>query len=315
MSLRAITYTEKEVKELTLDEAVSCAGCYKWISLLSPEPDELKAVASKFDLHPLVVGDMLNDKELPKVYEYAQYTFIIMDVPEHDADFNISKLYIIIGRDFLISKTDSLDVLRSVDAMLFQKEDPIQKHGLDYLGYYLIDRAVDRFYPILDDVEDIVSEVEESVIEKPTRDIIRKISDARRYLLKIRKSAWLDREVLSALERSQSPHFTPETVLYLRDVYDHIVQVMDLVETYRDILAAARDTYMSSVSNTLNETMKQLTIIATIMLPLTFISSIYGMNFRHMPELYWEYGYYVVLAIMFILGVSMIVYFKRRGWL
>jgi magnesium transporter len=272
-------------------------------------------VADTFDLHPLVVEDMLNENELPKVNEYARYTFIIMDVPEHNDEFTISKLYVIIGRDFVISQTHNWDVLRSVDATLYSKDDPIQKHGLDYLAYTLIDRAVDRFYPILDDVEDLVSDVEEKVIGKPNREIIATISDARRYLLKIRKSAWLDREVLSALVRGVSPYFTPETMLYLRDVYDHIVQIMDLVETYRDILAAARDTYMSSVSNALNETMKQLTIIATIMLPLTFISSVYGMNFRHMPELYWEYGYYVVLAIMFVLAVSMIVYFKKKGWL
>jgi len=315
MSLRAITYTEKELKEVTLSEAVSCVGCYKWVSLLSPTPDELNTVAETFDLHPLVVEDMQSEKELPKVNEYAHYTFIVMDLPEHDEEFGISRLYLIMGRDFLISQTHSWDVIRSVDAMLFRKEEPIQKHGLDYLAYSLIDRAVDRFYPILDDVEDLVSDVEDKVAEKPSREVIGTISDARRTLLKIRKSAWLDREVLSALQRGQSPYFMPGTLLYLRDVYDHIVQVMDLVETYRDILGAARDTYMSSVSNALNETMKQLTIIATLMLPLTFISSIYGMNFRHMPELYWDYGYYAVLAVMLVLAVAMVVYFKRRGWL
>jgi magnesium transporter len=315
MSLRVISYTHDELKEITLAEAVSCSGCNKWVSLFAPGPEEFKAVADAFELHPLVVEDMSNEKELPKVNEYAHYTFMILDVPGHDDEFTISKLYIVIGRDFLISKISDWDVLRAVDATLNSKDDPIQKHGIDYLAYALIDRAVDRFYPVLDDVEDLVSDVEDMVIGKPTREVIGTISEVRRYLLKIRKSAWLDREVLSALERQGSPYFTSETVLYIRDVYDHIVQIMDLVETYRDILAASRDTYMSSISNSLNEVMKQLTIIATLMLPLTFISSIYGMNFRHMPELNWEYGYYAVLAVMFLLAAGMIVYFKKRDWL
>lgn len=313
--MRVVSYTEKELREITLEEAVTCSGCNKWVSMLSPSPQEFKAVADAFELHPLVVEDMANDKELPKVNEYAHYTFIILDVPEHDDEFAISKLYIVIGRDFLISLTGNWDVLRAVDATLNSKDDPIQKHGIDYLAYALIDRSVDRFYPILDDLEDLVSDVEERVIGKPAKEVIGTISEVRRFLLKIRKSAWLDREVLSALERQGSPYFTSETALYLRDVYDHIVQVMDLIETYRDILGAARDTYMSSVSNALNETMKQLTIIATLMLPLTFISSIYGMNFKHMPELYWEYGYYAVLVIMFLLASGMIIYFRKREWL
>jgi magnesium transporter len=315
MSLRAVAYNEREVKEIPLEAAGEYPGHRIWVSLMAAEPAEIERVAAAYDLHPLVVDDLQHEGELPKAQEYSRYTFIVVDVPEHCEDFCIQKLYMVVGKDFLITQTRSWDVIRAVDAMLFNRSKPMMESGPDFLAYTLIDRAIDRFYPVLDDAEDLVSDIEEKVMETPDRRIMEEIMDARRYLLKIRKSAWLDREVLSTLERGQSPYFTANTVIYLRDVYDHIVQTMDLVETYRDILAASRDTYMSSISNSLNEVMKQLTIIATVMMPLTFIASLYGMNFKYMPGLGWSYSYYVLLALMAMLTLFMMVYFKKKRWL
>jgi magnesium transporter len=314
MSLRAVAYNDREVKEIPLEAAGDYPEHRIWVSLLAPEPGEIERVAAAYGLHPLVTDDLQHEGELPKAQDYARYTFIVLDVPGHCEDFCIHKMYMAIGEKFLITQTRSWDVIRAVDAMLFSRSKPLTEGGPDFLAYTLIDRAVDHFYPVLDEAEDIVSDIEDKVVETPDRRIMEELLDARRYLLKIRKSAWLDREVLSTLERGQSPYFKASTIIYLRDVYDHIVQIMDLVETYRDILAASRDTYMSSISNSLNEVMKQLTIIATIMLPLTFIASLYGMNFKYMPGLDWPYSFDVLLAVMIALTLLMIAYFIKKRW-
>lgn len=315
MSLRAVAYNDTEVKEIPLEEAGEYPGYRIWVSLLAPEPREIERVAAAYNLHPLVVDDMQHEGELPKAQDYSRYMFIVLDVPEHCEDFCSQKLYMAIGENFLVTQTKSWDVIRAVDAMLFNRSKTMMEGSTDFLAYTIIDRAIDHFYPVLDDAEDLVSDIEEKVVEMPDRHIMEELLDARRYLLKIRKSAWLDREVLSTLQRGQSPYFKTSTIIYLRDVYDHIVQVMDLVETYRDILAASRDTYMSSISNSLNEVMKQLTIIATVMLPLTFIASLYGMNFKHMPGLDWPYSFDALLIFMAGLTLLMMAYFKKKRWI
>ncbi|WP_230742965.1 magnesium/cobalt transporter CorA [Methanooceanicella nereidis] len=288
----------------------------KWISLSSPAEDEINSIASLLDLHPLVIEDMMQGEELPKVNEYPKYTFIITDILEFKEDELIAnKLYMVLGKDFLMTLTEDIDTIRFVQNLVVSKARNIIEQGPDFLAYTFLDRGVDKFYPVLDEIEDIVMEVEDLVIEQPDKWILNVMTDVRRDLLIVRKSAWLIREVISSLMRGSSPFITPRTVIYLRDVYDHIIQTMELVETYRDILVSSRDTYMSSVSNSLNEVMKQLTIIATIMLPLSFIASVYGMNFKFMPELEWEYGYFAVLGFMILLTAIMIAYFRKKKWI
>lgn len=315
MGIRVIVYNARGIKEVKLEEIEAYPDYVKWISLLSPTPEEIGSVAQCYDLHPLVVDDMAYGQKLPKVDEYSKYTFMIINVPEYEEEVKIHKLYLILGKDFLISSTDYWEVVRSADEVLYKKARSILDQGPDFLAYVILDHAVDRFYPVLDDIEDQVSDIEDEVIERPDKNVILKMSASRRGLLDVRKSAWLIRDVISALERGSSPFIKRDTAIYMRDVYDHVAQIMDLVETYRDILASSRDTYMSSVSNLLNEVMKQLTIIATIMLPLTFIAGVYGMNFKFMPILEWKYGYYAVLAFMIILTAAMLVYFKKKRWI
>lgn len=315
MGVRVIAYNQEGLKEIGLDEIAAYPGHVKWISLVSPTPAEIGSVAQLYKLHPLVVDDLSSGQKLPKTNEYSNYTFVIVNVPKYDDEITILKLYLILGRDFLISSTDYWDIVRTVDDLVYGRAQSIMKQGPDFLAYVLLDHAVDRFYPVLDDIEDMVSDIEERVIERPEKSVILQMSGARRSLLNVRKSAWLIRDVISDLERGSSPFIGRETIIYLRDVYDHVAQVMDLVETYRDILASSRDTYMSSVSNSLNEIMKQLTIIATIMLPLTFIAGVYGMNFKYMPILEWKYGYYAVWAFIIMLTVAMLLYFKKKRWI
>ena len=187
--------------------------------------------------------------------------------------------------------------------------------GLDFLAYSLLDHATDQYYPVLDDLEDTITELEEDAVTKPGQELLPKISETRKNLLTIRKSAWQIRNVINDLSRGASPFIASATLIYIRDINDHVTQVMDLIETYREIAASSRDIYMSAVSVSLNQVMKQLTIIATIMLPLTFIVGVYGMNFRNMPELYWEYGYYAVWAVIIAVTVTMLIYFRLKKWI
>mgnify|MGYP005849208527 CR=1 FL=1 len=316
MSLRVIAYDRNEADQVTIEDALKDEERYKWIDLFSPEAWEIDLIASYFDLHPLVIEDLNHYQERPKVEGYSRYTFMIVDLPEHDENsISMHKLFIVLGRDFVISMTNDQGVVRFISNLVSTKAMGILEKGPDFIAYNMVDYAVDQFYPVLDSVEDQVSHIEDMVIESPDRRVLAEISDVRRDLLTMRKSMWPMREVIAKLDRGISPYITRETGIYLRDVYDHIVQIMDLIETYRDITDTSRDVYVSQVSNNLNEVMTQLTIIATIMLPLTFIVGVYGMNFKHMPELDWEYGYYTVWAFMILLTTLMITYFKRKGWI
>jgi magnesium transporter len=316
MSLRAFAYRPGEDKEIPLADYSQYDGYNRWISAFNPEKPELDWIFSTFSLHPLVVEDIMSRNDPAKVDEHAGYTFIITDIPAlEESRAVISKLFLILGKDFLISITDYWDIVRAMETRLINKDDRLDDMGPDYLAYTFIDLATDNFYPVLDGIEDVIVELEEGVITRIDRELLVRMADARRDLLTLRKSAWRVRDVVLELGRGTSPFITPSTLIYIRDIYDHVTQVMDLIETYRDMLTSAREIYMSAVSLSLNKVMKQLTIIATIMLPLTFLVGIYGMNFEYMPELQWKYGYYTVWAVIILITTGMLAYFRLKKWI
>jgi magnesium transporter len=316
MSLRAFAYRPGAVKEIPSADYSRFAGYNKWISAFKPEKHELEWIFSVFSLHPLVVEDILSRNDPAKVDEHAGYTFIITDIPAIEENRAVvQKLFLILGKDFLVSITDEWDIVRTMETRVINKDDTIDDLGPDYLAYAFIDQSVDRFYPVLDGIEDVIVDVEEGVITRVDREVLVRMADARRDLLALRKSAWRVRDVVLELGRGSSPFIAPSTLIYIRDIYDHVTQIMDLIETYRDMLTSAREIYMSAVSVSLNKVMKQLTIIATIMLPLTFLVGIYGMNFKYMPELQWEYGYYMVWALIILITAVMLVYFRLKKWI
>lgn len=316
MSLQAFAYRKGEVEVIMIEDFDRYSGYRKWISLRNPDKQELDLIFTKFSLHPLVVEDITNPNEIPKVDEYANYTFIVTDIPEMEVDsVVIHKLSMVVGQDFLISVSDYWGIVRAVETALINKTGTISDNGPDFLAYSLLDHATDRFYPVLDDLEDIITELEDDAMTRPGKQLLPRMADIRKNLLTLRKSVWQIRNVVNDLSRGGSPYIAPSTLIYIRDIDDHITQVMDLIETYRDILASSRDIYMSAVSVSLNQVMKQLTIIATIMLPLTFIVGVYGMNFKNMPELYWEYGYYGVWVIIIAVTLIMLAYFRIKKWI
>ena len=185
----------------------------------------------------------------------------------------------------------------------------------DYLVYCLLDAIVDYYFLILEKIGERIEALEEELVTKPTTDTLKVIHRLKRYMIYLRKSIWPLREVISALLRGESDLIAESTLIYLKDVYDHTIQVIETVETFRDMVSGMLDIYLSSISNKMNEVMKVLTIIATIFIPLTFIAGIYGMNFRYMPELNWVWGYPVVLISMLVIGILMMIYFRRKGCL
>jgi len=187
--------------------------------------------------------------------------------------------------------------------------------GADYLAYCLIDAVVDNYFTILEKIGEKIETAEEHIIDMPGTSALQEIYGYKREMIYLRKSVWPLREVIGGLERIESPLIHKATKIYLRDLYDHTIQIMDTVETFRDMLSGMLDVYLSSVSNKLNEVMKVLTIIATIFIPLTFIAGVYGMNFRYMPELAWRAGYFIVLGLMAVVAIVMIVYFRRKKWI
>ena len=187
--------------------------------------------------------------------------------------------------------------------------------GADYLAYALLDAVVDSYFSILEKSGEKIESMEEQLVANPTEKTLQQIHSLKRELIFLRKSVWPLRELISGMQRSESALIKEATGLYLRDVYDHTIQVIDTVETFRDMVSGMLDIYLSSISNRMNAVMKVLTIIATIFIPLTFIAGVYGMNFKYMPELGWRWGYAAVLLVMLAVAVVMLVYFRRKKWL
>jgi magnesium transporter len=221
-----------------------------------------------------------------------------------------------VGPDFVISFQERPgDVFEPIRERLRKKKGRVRSMGADYLAYALIDAIVDNYFSIVEWFGDKTEEIENDLITNPTAEMLHAIYGLKRELLFVKKSVWPLREVINSLQRGESGIFREGTVMYLRDVYDHTIQVIDTVESQRDIMVAMRDTYLSSVSNRMNEVMKVLTIIATIFIPITFVAGIYGMNFEFMPELAWPWGYFGALGLMGAVSMVMVIYFRRKGWL
>lgn len=298
-------------------------GGVTWINVDGlGDAEVVRRLGELFDLHRLALEDVLNTCQRPKVDSYERHLFIVAYVPARDRTSTMEQLSIFLGRNFVVTfqeghPGDPFDPVRD----RIRKHPAFRSHGADYLAYALLDAAVDGYFPILEALGDRLDELDEEIIHRPMRETVRKIHDEKRSLIVLRRNLWPMREALNSLIRDHNPLVSDETRLHLRDCYDHVVRVLDFVETYREICADLMDLYLSSLSQRLNQVMKVLTIISTIFIPLTFITSIYGMNFDtqasewNMPELRSPWGYPVVLLIMILSGLLMLYSFWRAGWI
>jgi len=235
---------------------------------------------------------------------------------EKTTEINSEQVSIILGQNYVISFQEKEgDVFNPIRERIRTGKGRIRKMGADYLAYGLIDAIVDGYFLILEKLGENIEDVEETMMSNPTPETLHSIHRLKRKMISIRKSVWPLREAVSTLERSDSSLIQDPTRIYLKDVYDHTIQVIDTVETFRDMLSGILDIYLSSISNKMNEIMKVLTIIATIFIPLTFIAGVYGMNFENMPELKWRWGYPAIWFVMLFIGILMLVYFRKKKWL
>jgi len=276
-----------------------------------------------FGLHPLALEDVLNTGQRPKMELYEEQLFLVMGMPTiSDHTVTVDQFSAFLGREFLVTfHTGREDPFADVRKRMQAVGNRLRSHGVDYLLYTLVDMVIDHGFPLLELFGEDVQELEEDVLEKPSTTTVQQIHRLRRELLLLRRTLWPQREVVNALLRDDTALIGRETRLYLRDCYDHAVQIIDLLESYRDVLASLLDLYYSGLSTRMNDIMRVLTVIATIFIPLTFIAGVYGMNFAHpqspwaMPELSWYWGYPAVLGLMVAVAAGMLFYFRRKNWL
>jgi magnesium transporter len=272
-----------------------------------------------FNIHPLLLEDIVHPDQRPKLEDYDDYLFLVLRMLIYDEakeELLSEQVSLILGPNFVITFQEREgDVFDAVRARIRNGKGKIRKMGCDYLTYALIDSVVDNYFVVLEKYGEKIEILQEEVLSQPTPETLQMIQRTKRDMIFLRKSVWPLREAINALQRGESSLVTDDVSVYLRDVYDHTIQVIDTIETFRDMLSGTLDVYLSSVSNKMNEVMKVLTIIATIFMPMTFIAGIYGMNFKYMPELDWHWAYPVIWAVIIVLGVLMLMGFKRKKWL
>ncbi len=280
------------------------------------DTDLIKEIGDSFNLHPLVLEDIVNTEQRPKIDDMDDYLFVVAKMIYHDPDdefLKFEQISLILMENYIISfQEDKGDVFDPVRDRLRREKGRIRKLKADYLLYALVDSLVDSYYGVLEGIGEKIEKLEDDLVTDPEPESIQNIHSLKRELLLLRRSVWPMRDMLSSLERGASELIDEKNLIFFRDVYDHTVQVIETIETCRDIVSGMMDLFLSSVSNKMNDVMKMLTVIATIFIPLTFIAGIYGMNFENMPELKWSWGYPAVWAVMFVVGVLMVFWFKRK---
>jgi magnesium transporter len=281
--------------------------------------DTFEKMGEVFGIHPLTMEDILDRNQRPKVEEFEDYLFIELNevlFPDEAPQITVNQISIILKENLVITFQEyPTAVFDTVVKRLRDGKTKLVKSGADYLVYSLMDAVVDHYFINLEDIGDRIETLEENTVTNPDPNLLQEIHQLKSELILYRKSIWPLREVISGLERGESPFFKPSSMVYLRDIYDHIIQVIESTEIFREIVSGILDIYLTSVSNKMNEVMKVLTVITTIFIPISFIVGLYGMNFDNMPELHWHWGYYGVLGVIAVLVIGMLLYFRRRKWL
>jgi magnesium transporter len=288
----------------------------------------IERLGQHFGLHPLALEDVLNCGQRPKLEDYGDVHFLIFrslnvqKLQEGEGGLESEQISFFLSGSYVITfqevPGDTFDPVRE---RIRKKGGQIRRMGPDYLVYALVDALIDEFFPVLERYGEQIENLETVLLDNPSSQTLQEIHSIKRELLMLRRTAWPEREVINALQREESQIIHPETKVFLRDCYDHTIQVIDMIETYRDLAGGMVEVYLSSISNRMNEVMKVLTIISTIFIPLNFIAGIYGMNFDphasrfNMPELEWVFGYPFALGLMATVGLALLLYFRRKRWL
>ena len=279
--------------------------------------ETVERIGGDFGIHPLLLEDIVNTAQRPRCEYTDEYVFAIIKMIYAGCDGEIisEQVSIFLNKNFVISFQERKgDVFDAVRERIRTAKGRIRKMGADYLAYSLMDAVVDNYFKVLEDIGEKIEAIEETLISEPEPGTLHSLHKLKRGMIFLRKAVWPLREVISSFSKLESKFFKKSTGIYLRDLYEHTIQVIDTVETYRDMISGMLDVYLSGLSNKMNEVMKFLTIFASIFIPLTFIAGVYGMNFRYMPELDWKWAYFGVLGLMAAVAGTLLIYFKRKNW-
>ncbi len=325
VGIRIVDYDEKFFEEKEVETVEECfpfkdKETMTWINIDGLHEVELiEKIGKHFGLHPLVLEDIVNTDQRPKMEDFGDYLFVVLKTLYYDkerSELESEQVSLIFGTSFLISFQERPgNVFEPLKDRIKKRKGRVRKAGADYLAYALIDSIVDNYFVVLERFGERVEYVEQELATNPTQDTLQVIRSFKKEMIFLRKSIWPLREVVNSLERGESPLIQSSTGVYLRDVYDHTVQIIDAVESYKDMLSGMLEVYLSSMSNKMNEVMKVLTVFAAIFIPLTFVAGVYGTNFSFIPELEWKWSYFVFLFVLVVIGVSLLVYFRRKKWL
>ena len=323
--MRVLDYDRENLEEREITEV---AGCFpyrdpprsSWLNFDGLHDTALLArLGEHFQIHSLVLEDIVNVHQRPKLEDYGDYIYIVIKMLHFDGErteVTSEQMSLILGPHYVISFQERVgDVFEPVRERLRSGKGRARKMGPDYLAYMLLDAVIDNYFGILERIGEQIEALEEELVAEPTTRLLQSIHELKREMILLRRSVWPLREVVSGLERTESKLVRKPTGVFLRDLYDHTIQVIDAVESYRDMLSGLQDLYLSSISNKMNEVMKVLTIIATIFIPLGFMAGIFGMNFDFMPELHWRWSYPLFWVAIMAIGGGMLAYFRKKGWL
>lgn len=291
-----------------------------WINIKGVnDPKMMETIGHHFGLHPLMLEDILNVGQRSKLDDYKNQLFIVMRLffyNEKSHCVEDEQVSLVLGPNYVLSFVEGhRDIFDPIRERVRLPTSRMRNSGSDYLCYVLIDCIVDHHFVVLEKVEGLVDHIDDEVFNRPNNKTMHKIQKLKRQVVNLRKGVWPVRELLSQMRRMESPLITDTTKVFLHDVYDHTIQAIDTIESFREVVSGMLEVYLSNISNRMNEIMKVLTIVSTIFVPMTFISSIYGMNFVHMPELQAEYGYFYALGAMLCIFLFMLNYFRRKGWI
>jgi magnesium transporter len=304
--------TDDQIREARAGHAVT------WLNVDGVhDPATVSRLGELFGLHPLVLEDIMHTQQRPKVDAYEGYLYIVVRMltakPEGVESEQVS---LVLGSNFLLTFQEKPgDLFDPVRTRIRGARGIVRSQRGDYLAYALMDCLVDQYFVILEQYSDGTDEMEDTLVSNPDPQLLQRLHHMKQDLMRLRKSVWPLREVIGTLERGELPQVCPSSRLYLRDLYDHTIRVIETVESLREVIGGMLDVYLSSVSNRMNEVMKVLTVMSTIFIPITFLASIYGMNFNHMPELQTKYGYFGLLGVMALIALGMLAFFRRRKWL
>jgi len=318
-------YDEDHLSETEMKTVEECfhskdKNTVSWVNIDGiHQVDVIEKIGTHFGLNTLVLEDILNTDQHPKLEDFENYIYVVMKMLSFDEAVNkitTEQVSFILAPKLVLSFQERIgDTFDPVRERLRTSKGRIRKMDADYLAYALIDSIVDNYFIILEKIGDKIDFIEEELVTDPTPDTLQMIHELKRELITLKRSIWPLREILSRLGLMESTLIMESTNVYLKDVHDHIIHIIDTIETYKEMLSGMLDIYLSSLSNKMNEVMKVLTLVATIFIPLTFIAGVYGMNFQHMPELAWKWSYPVVWIVMISVSMSMVLYFKRMKWL